>query len=157
MIPDVFRAPAMQHGSARRQPGNTPHRPRRRHAQAGFTLIEVLVALSITGTALLAGLQGAQALERLAERQTEQWLAQLCARNALTSLRLHGLYPPTGEHDSSCQQMGQSYTVHLTISPTPNPSFRAVQARVFKPQPADGSTASAPTSLLQLSTLVGRY
>jgi general secretion pathway protein I len=157
MNPDVFRAPAMQHRSARHQPGNTPHRQSRRRTQAGFTLIEVLVALSITGTALLAGLQGARALERLAERQTEQWLAQLCARNALTSLRLHALYPPTGEHDSSCQQMGQAYPVHLTISPTPNPSFRAVQVRVFKPQPADGGGAGAPTSLLQLSTLVSRY
>ncbi len=148
MIPQAFRPLIMQFRPATRQ---------KHHAQRGFTLIEVLVALSITGTALLAGLQGARALERLAERQTDQWLAQLCARNALTSLRLHALYPPTGEHDSTCQQMGLAYVVHLTVSPTPNPSFRAVQVRVFAPKPTDGSTASAPTSLLQLSTLVGRY
>jgi general secretion pathway protein I len=147
----------MQHRTAPHLPGSAPRRPGHRRAQTGFTLIEVLVALSITGTALLAGLQGARALERLAERQTEQWMAQLCARNALTSLRLHALYPPTGEHDSSCQQMGQAYPVHLTISPTPNPSFRAVQVRVYKPQPIDGVATSPPTSLLQLSTLVGRY
>ncbi|WP_331280903.1 type II secretion system minor pseudopilin GspI [Hylemonella gracilis] len=140
---------AMSHCRAARQPGC--------RVQGGFTLIEVLVALSITGTALLAGLQGARALERLAERQTEQWLAQLCARNALTSLRLHALYPPTGEHDSGCQQLGQTYTMHLTISPTPNPSFRAVQVRVFKPQAAEGGSQGERTSLLQLSTLVGRY
>ncbi|EGI75913.1 type II secretion system minor pseudopilin GspI [Hylemonella gracilis] len=132
-------------------------RRRRRGAQQGFTLIEVLVALSITGTALLAGLQGARALERLAERQTDQWLAQLCARNALTSLRLHALYPPTGEHDDSCVQMGMAYPLHLSINPTPNPSFRAVRVQVYKPQPVDGNPTDAPTSLLQLSTLVGRY
>lgn len=153
---EVFPAPAMQSRPAPRQRRNATHR-QGRNAQAGFTLIEVLVALSITGTALLAGLQGARALERLAERQTDQWLAQLCARNALTRLRLHALYPPTGEQDSSCEQMGQAYTLHLTISPTPNPSFRAVQVRVFKPHPIDGGAAGAPTSLLQLSTLVGRY
>lgn len=157
MNPDLFQASAMQHRSDQRRLGKVPRRQSRGPAQAGFTLIEVLVALSITGTALLAGLQGARALERLAERQTDQWLAQLCARNALTRLRLHALYPPTGENDSQCEQMGQAYAVHLTISPTPNPSFRAVQVRVFKPQPADGATAGAPTSLLHLSTLVGRY
>ena len=43
--------------------------------QAGFTLIEVLVALGIVAVALLAGLQASNALTRNAQRQADMGLA----------------------------------------------------------------------------------
>lgn len=121
-----------------------------KQAQAGFTLIEVLVALAITAIALLAGLQGADALTRLAARQSQQWQAQLCAHNALVALRLQAEWPSIGESTQSCVQAASHYTVRLTVTATPNPSFRAAQVRVF----AEGETES---SLLQLATILGRY
>ena len=58
-----------------------------RHA-AGFTLVEVLVALGMVSVALVAGLSSSMMLTRYAERQTEVLLAQFCAQNTLAALRL---------------------------------------------------------------------
>ena len=57
-------------------------------ANAGFTLIEVLVALGIVAIALIAGLQATTALTRNAERQSDMLLAQICADNELAKVRL---------------------------------------------------------------------
>lgn len=126
------------------------HRPRNR--QQGFTLIEILVALAIVAVALSAGLQATGSLTRMADRQPQQWLAQLCAENELTRLRLLRQLPPVGESTLDCQQAGQTLTVRLRVNPTPNPSFRRVDAMVDNPDPAAGGG-----QLLQLSTIMGRY
>ena len=120
--------------------------------QRGFTLVEILVALAIVAVALSAGLQATGALTRMAERQPQQWLAQLCAENELTRLRLLRQLPPVGESSSSCEQAGQTLTIRLQVNPTPNPSFRRVEAAIDNPDPAAGGAR-----LLQLSTIMGRY
>ncbi len=117
----------------------------------GFTLIEVMVALAITAIALTAGLQASGALTRLADRQTTQWLAQLCAENALTQVRLHPQMPALGNSTQSCEQAGTVFVVSLQVGTTPNPSFRKVVAAVST------ASADAATSLLQLTTIVGRF
>ena len=66
-----------------------------RHA-AGFTLIEVMVALGITAVALVAGTQATSALVRHAQRQSDSLLAQLCADNELVRLRLSRQMPGVG-------------------------------------------------------------
>lgn len=112
----------------------------------GFTLIEVLVALSIVAVALLAGLQATGALSNNAQRQTLTMLGQICAENELIRLRLQRQLPNVGNFQSECVQAGQSLQVRLQVKPTPNPNFRRVDARVFEQgQP-----------VLQLSTVMGR-
>lgn len=117
----------------------------------GFTLIEVLVALGVVALTLTAGLQASGALTRNAERQTEQWLAQLCAENALVALRLQRQLPGTGDSDVACEQAGRTLRVRLSVSPTPNPNFRRVDATVLQGAGDDA------TRLLTLSTVQGRY
>ena len=118
--------------------------PRR---QAGFTLIEVLVALGIVAIALTAGLQATSALTRNALRQSSVLLAHLCAENELVKTRLSSQMPGLGETSISCEQGGQVLTVTVTVASTPNPSFRRVDAQVFE----------AETPVLRLSTIVGRF
>lgn len=113
----------------------------------GFTLVEVLVALGIVAIALMAGLQATGALTRNAERQSDVLLAQLCAENALVQVRLARQMPSVGDSNQACEQAGRSFDVALIVRPTPNPSFRRVDAQVF----GDG------TSILRISTIVGRY
>ena len=120
--------------------------------QRGFTLVEILVSLAIVSVALSAGLQATGALSLAAERQPQQWLAQLCVENELTRLRLLRQLPPVGESSSSCEQAGQTLTIRLRVNPTPNPSFRRVEAAIDNPDPAAGGAR-----LLQLSTIMGRY
>lgn len=113
----------------------------------GFTLVEVLVALTIVAIALAAGLRAAQALANTAQRQTDTFMAQLCAENELIQMRLRRQWPVVGDSQISCKQGGRSLTIHLQVRPTPNPIFRRVQAHV-----TDGDA-----SLLSLSTVVGQF
>ena len=117
----------------------------------GFTLIEIMVALAVVALTLGAGIQAAGALSRQAQRQSDQWLAQLCAENELARLRLSSAWPGIGESDSVCEQGERTLRVRLLLQATPNPSFRRVEARVDDPAAADGAV------LLSLSTVLGRY
>lgn len=119
--------------------------------QVGFTLIEVLVALGIVAIALMAGLRSTDALTRNASRQSTQWLAQICAENEFTRLRLSRQVPPIGESQVACPQAQLNLQVNLSVQVTPNPNFRRVDARVVQVQ------GSETTPLLQLSTVMGRY
>ena len=119
-----------------------------RHSRhSGFTLIEVLVALGIVAIALSAGLQATSALTRNALRQSSVLLAHLCAENELVKVRLSSQMPSIGDSSVSCEQGGQNLAVTVSVLPTPNPSFRRVDAQVFD--------ASVP--VLRLSTIVGRF
>ena len=115
--------------------------------QRGFTLIEVLVALAIVAIALVAGLRATTALTDNAWRQTSVMLAHICAENELVRVRLARQMPALGEASVACEQAGRSFSVVLSVQPTPNPSFRRVDAQV--------SEAGAP--VLKLSTVVGRF
>lgn len=120
-------------------------------AQRGFTLVEILVALAVVAITLSAGMQATGALTRAATRQSDQWLAQLCAENELTRLRLSRQLPGVGDSTAECEQAGQTLQVRLSVLPTPNPNFRRIDAVVTAP--VDG----AVVRLLSLSTVLGRY
>jgi general secretion pathway protein I len=117
-----------------------------RNRLQGFTLVEVLVALTIVGVALLAGLKASGALTLHAQRQSDMLLGQLCAENALQQIRLSRQMPGVGETSRECVQAGQTFALTLNVQPTPNPNFVRVDAQV--------RTADEP--VLRLSTIVGR-
>jgi general secretion pathway protein I len=100
--------------------------------RAGFTLIEVLVALGIVAIALTAGLKATASLARNAVRQSDVLLAQLCAENELIKLRLAHQMPGVGDSTSDCTQAGEIMQVQTSVRPTPNPNFLRVDAKVSK-------------------------
>jgi general secretion pathway protein I len=117
----------------------------------GFTLIEILVALAVVAVALAAGSQATSALTRAASRQSDQWLAQLCAENELIRLRLLRQLPGIGESTGECSQAGRTLQLRVAVQPTPNPNFRRIDAMVESQ--VDGTNVR----LLSLSTIMGRY
>jgi general secretion pathway protein I len=56
-----------------------------------------------------------------------------------------------GNSEQSCEQAGRNYLVRIEVRPTPNPSFRRVDARVSR---LDGDREQA---VLSVATVVGRY
>ncbi|KQU67048.1 MULTISPECIES: type II secretion system minor pseudopilin GspI [unclassified Rhizobacter] len=108
----------------------TLHRAQRDTA-AGFTLIEVLVALAIIAVTLGAGIKAAGALTNNTQRLVEVTAAQWCAENQLTGLKLSHTFPSVGDSEFSCDQFGASYKGKQATRPTPNPNFRRVDAQIF--------------------------
>ena len=96
----------------------------------GFTLIEVLVALTIVAITLGAGIKAAGALTNNSQRLADFSAAQWCADNQLTALRLANATPPIGDSEFSCSQIGLNYLGKLVARPTPNPLFIRVDALV---------------------------
>ncbi len=117
-------------------------------SDAGFTLIEVLVALAIVAVALGAGFKAAGALANNAQRLADVSAAQWCADNHLTNMKLTKEFPPIGDSDFACNQLGRTFKGQRIVRPTPNPNFRRVDANI-----AD----EAGTPLLTLSTVLTRY
>ena len=97
---------------------------------AGFTLIEVMVALAIVAIALAAGSRAASSVVGTSQRLNDVVLAQWCADNELTELRLQGQWPAVGKTTFDCEQLGHTFKGTLKVQPTPNPSFRRVDAIV---------------------------
>ena len=106
------------------------------------------MALAIVAITLAAGMQAAGSLINNAGRFSQINEAQWCADNHLTSLRLAHLYPPVGDADFSCEQMGTTYGGKMVVRPTPNPNFRRVDAQVLDSQ---GHVE------LSLSTVISRF
>lgn len=116
----------------------------------GFTLVEVLVALTVVALTLSAGLKAAGALTANAQRLGDVTTAMWCAENALTALRLGQgqQFPGLGETDFQCQQLGRQFGGKLITQGTPNPNFRRIDAVV---------TDAQGHVLISLSTVLGRY
>ncbi|MEY2994556.1 MAG: hypothetical protein RL357_1491 [Pseudomonadota bacterium] len=112
----------------------------------GFTLIEVLVALSIVAIALMAGFKATASLSQNAARQDQSLLAQMCAENTLIELRLRRQLPGIGNAEKACQQGQMTFQVTTSVLPTPNPNFLRLDVRV--------NLQGDP--IAQVSTILGR-
>lgn len=118
-----------------------------RHAR-GFTLVEVLVAVAIVAIALAAGSRAAGTLLDNSQRLSDVTLAQWCAENRLTGMKLAKQFPDVGTNSFECVELGQTYTVTLIVRPSFNPNFRMVDTNV---QDSRGQP------LTHLSVLMPRY
>jgi general secretion pathway protein I len=100
-------------------------------AKRGFTLVEVLVALTVVAITLAAGFRAAGVLSKGGERASDLVFAQWCAENYNTNLRLTKTYPDIGESEFRCEQLGRTYTGQVRIQATPNPNFRRMDVRIL--------------------------
>lgn len=97
---------------------------------AGFTLLEVLVALVIVGTALGASLRSVGSLTRNSEGLRASMMATWSAENKLTQIRLGAEFPDVGQTDFDCPQGDLHLICHEQVFATPNPMFRRVEVTV---------------------------
>lgn len=97
----------------------------------GFTLLEVLVALVIVGTALGASLRAVGSLTQNSAGLRASMMATWSAENRLSQIRLAHEWPQLGHRQFACPQGELALTCEEQVLATPNPFFRRVQVSVF--------------------------
>jgi general secretion pathway protein I len=99
---------------------------------AGFTLLEVLVALVIVGTALGASLRAVGSLTQNSEGLRAAMMANWSAENRLSQIRLAREWPAFGKRSFDCPQGRLPLVCEEEVIATPNPNFRRVEVSVFE-------------------------
>ena len=98
---------------------------------AGFTLIEVLVALAIVSIALLAALRAAGQGTRSAEELRLRLIASWVAQDALAEHRARGDWLPLGIHRGVRRQAGEALVLREDVTALPDARFRRVDFFVY--------------------------
>ena len=115
--------------------------------RAGFTLIEVLVALAIVSIALLSALraagQGTNNVDELRSRLLAGWVAE----NILAEHRARADWLPLGIQRGTSREGGLDFAWREEVIATPNAAFRRVDVRVF-------ATAEESHSLAHLAGFI---
>lgn len=108
----------------------------RRHAlfsrapEAGFTLIEVLIALAITGIALAACVRALGISASGTQAMRERTMALLSAENRMAELRLLNAFPGPGRQTENCPQGPLTLVCEQEIRTSNNSNFRQVTITV---------------------------
>jgi general secretion pathway protein I len=99
--------------------------------RSGFTLLEVLVALVIVGTALGAGLRAIGSLASNGAGLRAAMMATWSAENRLIQIRLGREFPEIGKRSYACGQGDLRLMCQDEVLASPNPQLRRVEVSVF--------------------------
>jgi general secretion pathway protein I len=104
---------------------------RTRPSHRGFTLLEVLVALVIVGTALGAGLRAVGSLTSNSSGLRTSMMATWSAENRLVQIRLGKEFPDIGKRSYDCPQGDLHLVCQEEVFASPNPRLHRVEVSVF--------------------------
>jgi general secretion pathway protein I len=100
-------------------------------AIAGFTLIEVLIALVVVSLVLAASMRAGGALIVTQDALRRATLAGWSAENTLADVRLARTFPAIGVVETPCPEIDIAMVCVVETRSTPNPAMRRVDVRVF--------------------------
>ena len=115
---------------------------RRRRPGAGFTLLEILVALAVIAIALAAIVGETSQRISSAARLTDRTLAHWVAMNQITTAQLSTAWPAVGNTNDSVEMAGREWFWTLKVSSTDdasNANRRIHDSRGARPAPNDRS------------------
>lgn len=101
-----------------------------RSGQRGFTLVEVLVAVSILALVMVTLGQSMGATARAYTNINETHLGFLVASDKLVEMQVYQQWPSTGVSDSEVTRNGRDWWIETTISEGPYPDTRRVDIEV---------------------------
>lgn len=97
---------------------------------AGFTLIEILIAVAILAVALAATTRAASLATDGAYETRHRLLATWAAQNRVAELRARRLFPGPGLNTFDARQGGLALRIEESVSDTPNATIRRVDLAV---------------------------
>lgn len=116
---------------------------------AGFTLIEVLVALAVLALALAAAIRAGGAYVGNQAYLQERTLAHWVARNVLTEIELEEQWPGIGQRSDSARLADLDWEWQATISETPDPDLRRIELSVWLGREREGEPLAGLTGFLE--------
>ena len=109
-----------------------------RRSEAGFTLIEMLVALAIFSLAALALLRLGGATAANSARLNDQAIAQMVARNLAVEAMTDPEPPPFGTVAGEAVNAGRRWAWIRTTGRSPEARIQQIEIRVSDPQGGPG-------------------
>jgi general secretion pathway protein I len=120
----------LDHRRGTRLPKPSPAAYRRANHAYGFTLLEVLVALTILALALGALIKTGGDHAALLAGLEERTQGYLVAENQLQRFRLEGLWPEPGVRKDSLEHAGRRWWWQARFETTPDPDLMRVTLEV---------------------------
>lgn len=109
--------------------------------QAGFTLIETLVALAVIGIALAAGMRASVVSTDTVMEMKTRSAANWVAGNVIHQMLALKQFPDLGATEGKSSQGQMKFVWRQEVSITPNYSFRRVEVKVFLPETPNHAVA----------------
>jgi general secretion pathway protein I len=121
---------------------------------AGFTLIEVLIALAILSIALAAAMRATAMATTSAEEVKLRTYATWIAQNRAAELTARRVFPGIGIEAGQSEMAGINFGWSATTNETPNSAFRKVEIVVTRT--AMATSASDERKLATLTVYLAR-
>lgn len=112
----------------------------RARRQSGFTLIEILVAVTIVAIAMGAIISGMTRFAGNAAYLRDKTVAIWVAHNRLAELEMQKTWPDVGKTNGENDMAGETWKWQVEVQKTEDTHLRRVDVRVSAPVPAKGKT-----------------
>lgn len=118
--------------------------PASRLTPHGFTLIEILVAVTVLAVAMGAIISGMARFAANAGYLREKTVALWVAHNRLTEIELEPSWPSVGKSDGDAEMAGIEWRWFVEVTETPDPNVRRADIRVqLKDREGDAAALSS--------------
>jgi len=106
--------------------------PALRRLNRGFTLIEVVIAMTIVAIAMVSLIEATGTYVKNTAFLRDKVIAHWVANNALNELLLKESFPSKSEKQGDETMAGKKWAWKIKVKETPDKEFRAVEVKVFK-------------------------